>query len=90
MGDSESCAMTFDLCPCAKHPYRCAHLGVDKVPSSWSEKNPAGQIVGREFRIHFLNGKADVDPDGLGEYLITHGFALRSPWQAPAGSPGRH
>jgi hypothetical protein len=64
-----------------------AHLGVDKVPSSWCEKTAAGPIVGREFHIHFINGRADADPDGIGEYLITHGHALRQRWKAPAGSP---
>jgi hypothetical protein len=64
-----------------------AHLGTDKVPASWCEKNPAGQIVGREFHIHFINGRADAEPDGIGEYLVTRGFALRERWTPPKESP---
>jgi hypothetical protein len=68
----------------ALHFIRCApaaHLGVKHAYSDWVEKVD-GKLVGKEFTVDFLHGKADV-PDKLGEYLIEHNFAQAERWQPP-------
>jgi hypothetical protein len=63
------------------------HLGLDKVPSSWTELNDHGERVGRTFHIHFINGRADTEFDGVGQYLLDHGMALKEPWRPPPNAP---
>jgi hypothetical protein len=63
------------------------HLGVAAVVRTLTEKDADGKVVGKTFHLHFVNGKADADPDALGEYLIANGQALREPWTPPADAP---
>jgi hypothetical protein len=60
------------------------HLGTAQVPAAWCERDGDGRLVGRTFYIHFVNGRADTEVDGLGEYLISQGQALRERWVPPA------
>jgi hypothetical protein len=58
------------------------HVGVRNVPSSWTEKNDDGRIVGKPMTIAFINGRFDAD-ERLADYLVANSFAQREPWQPP-------
>jgi hypothetical protein len=63
------------------------HLGTGRVVTTLTAKDDDGKVVGKTFHVHFVNGRADADPDALGRYMIEYGLALAAPWTPPANAP---
>jgi hypothetical protein len=56
------------------------HEGIAAVPAAWTEKAPNGDVQGKTFPVHFVNGRACPE-DALGEYLVKYGHAQKLPWK---------
>jgi hypothetical protein len=69
----------------ASHTVICCpggHLGTNAVPADWTEKAPNGDVQGKTFHVHFVNGQACPE-DALAEYLIKFGHAQKLRWMPP-------